>query len=237
MKAIINEESGIPLYYQIKELIREGIDNGEWKSGDKIPNEVDLAKDFMVSRSTIRQAILELVNEGILTRKKGVGTFVSKPKFEGNFISLSYPEELGNKHTPISIKVIEGTPGKFKALNIKDNEKVYEIIRLRLFNEEPAAIEQSYIPVRIVPDLLENNLEGKINELLAEKYGLSLTRYKNYIEPVLIDSYASKILEVEQNQPALKITKLLMSTQGEPVMLSTAIFRGDRCKLLFSSEE
>jgi GntR family transcriptional regulator len=236
MKALINEESGIPLYYQIKELIREKIDNGDWKIGDKIPNELDLAKDFMVSRSTIRQAILELVNEGILTRKKGVGTFVSKPKFEGNFISFSYPEELGTKHTPISLKAIEGTSGKLKVLNLKDQEKVYEIIRLRFFNEEPAAIEKTYIPVRIAPDLLENNLEGKLNDLITEKYGITMTRYTNYIEPVLLNSYEANILEVEQNQPALKITKLLMTPQGTPVILSTSIFRGDRCKLLFSSE-
>lgn len=236
MKALINEESGIPLYYQIKEFIREKIDNGDWKIGDKIPNELDLANNFMVSRSTLRQAIMELVNEGILTRKKGVGTFVSMPKFEGNFITFSYPEELGTKHTPISIKTIEGTSGKLKTLNLKDHEKVYEIIRLRFFNEEPAAIENSYIPVRIVPDLLENNLEGKLNTLLTEKYGILTTRYKNYIEPVLLNSYEAKVLEVEQNQPALKITKLLMTPQGTPVMLSTSIFRGDRCKLLFSSE-
>lgn len=236
MKTLINEESGIPLYYQIKELIRGKIDNGDWKSGDKIPNEVDLAKSFRVSRSTMRQAILELVHEGILSRKKGVGTFVSKPKFEGNFISLSYPEELGNKHTPVSTKVIGGTSGTLKALNLNENEKVFEIIRLRLFNEEPAAIEQSYIPVRLVPDLLENNLEGKINDLLAEKYGIEIAKYRNYIEPVLMDSYGGNLLEVEQNQPALKITKLLMTTKGEPIMLSIATFRGDRCKLLFSSE-
>ena len=236
MKALINEESGIPLYYQIKELIKEEIDNGDWKIGDKIPNELDLAKNFMVSRSTMRQAILELVNEGILTRKKGVGTFVSKPKFEGNFISFSYPEELGTKHTPISIKAIEGTSRKLKVLNLKGNEKVFEIIRLRFFNEEPAAIEKSYIPVRMVPDLLENNLDGKLNDLIKEKYGIIMTRYKNYIEPVLLNSYEAKVLEVEKNQPALKITKLLMTPQGTPVILSTSIFRGDRCKLLFSSE-
>lgn len=235
MKRLINVESAIPLYYQIKELIRENIDNGDWKTGDKIPNEQDLAKNFTVSRSTMRQAILELVNEGILTRKKGVGTFVSKPKIEGNF-TFSYPEELGTKHTPISINTIEGTPGKLKVLNLKGHEKVYEIIRLRLFNEEPAALEKSYIPVRIVPDLLENNLEGKLTDLITEKYGIIITRYKNSVEPVLLNSYEAKVLEVGQNQPALKITKLLMTPQGTPVMLSTSILRGDKCKLLFSSE-
>ena len=236
MKEFINEESGIPLYYQIKELIREKINIGDWKSGDKIPNELDLAKNFTVSRATIRQAILELVNEGILSRKKGVGTFVSKPKFEGNFISFSYPEELGTKHTPISIKVIEDTSGKLTELNLKDHEKVYEIIRLRFFNEEPAAMEKSYIPVSLVPDLLENDLEGKLNDLLTEKYGIIMTKFKSYIEPILLSFYEAKILEAEQNRPALKITKLLMAPQGTPVMLSISIFREDRCKLLLSSE-
>lgn len=236
MKSILNEESGIPLYYQIKELIKEKIENGDWKSGDKIPNELDLAKILDVSRSTIRQAILELVREGVLTRKKGVGTFVAKPKFEGNFINFSYPEEFGTKHTPISTKVIEGTSGKVKALNLNNDEKVYEIIRLRYFNEEPAALEKSYIPVKLVPGLLEKNLEGKLSDLILEQYGITLTRYKNYIEPVLLDSYEAKVLEIEQSQPTLKITRLLMTPQGTPVVLNTSVFRGDRCKMLFSSE-
>lgn len=236
MKTLINEESGIPLYYQIKEIIKEKIDKGDWENGDKIPNELDLTNHFMVSRSTIRQAILELVNEGILTRKKGVGTYVSKPKFEGEFITLSYPEELGTKHTIISIKVIEKTSEKMEALNLEDGEQVYEILRLRLFNEEPVATEKSYIPVRIVPDLLENNLEDRIIDLMSEKYGIEIARYKSNVEPVLLNAYEANVLGVGQNQPALKITKLLLSPQDTPIMLSTSIFRGDRCKLLFSSE-
>ncbi|MBM7608869.1 GntR family transcriptional regulator [Lysinibacillus composti] len=236
MKSVLNEESGIPLYYQIKELIKEKIENGDWKSGDKIPNELDLAKNLDVSRSTIRQAILELVNEGVLKRKKGVGTFVAKPKFEGNFINFSYPEEFGTKHTPISMKEIEGTSAKLKALNLKNNEKVFEIIRLRYFNEEPAAIEKSYIPVNLVPGLLEKNLEGRLSDLILEQYGITLTRYKNYIEPVLLDSYEAKVLGIDQSQPTLKITRLLMTPQGTPVILNTSVFRGDRCKMLFSSE-
>jgi|SRR5699024_2390704 GntR family transcriptional regulator len=236
MKSLINEESGIPLYYQVKEIIKEKIEKGHWKNGDKIPNELDLTNNFKVSRSTIRQAILELVNEGVLKRKKGVGTYVSKPKFEGEFITLSYPEELGTKHTIISIKIIEQISEKMKALNLKKEEKVYEIIRLRLFNEEPVAMEKTYIPVKIVPDLLENNLEDKIIDLMSEKYGIEIARYKSDVEPVLLNFYEADKLGVEQNQPALKITKLLLSYQEVPVMLSTSVFRGDRCKLLFSSE-
>lgn len=236
MKALINKNSGIPLYYQIKEIIKEKIDNGELKSGDKIPNELELAETFEVSRSTVRQAISGLVSDGILNRKKGVGTFVSKPKFEGNFINLSYPEELGSKHIPIQAKVKVAASNHLKALNLENEEKVYEIIRIRLFNEEPAVIERTYIPVKLVPNLLEENLEGKLYELMEDKYGISMTGFKNYIEPVLLDDYESKLLEVDKDQPALKITKLIMSPQGEPVMLSFATFRGDRCRLLFSSD-
>jgi GntR family transcriptional regulator len=236
MKALINDESGIPLYYQIKELIRENIDSGEWKSGDKIPNELDMANSFKVSRSTIRQAILDLVNEGILTRKKGVGTFVAMPKFEGNFINLTYPDELGTKHTPISMKVIDGGSLKLKPLQLTNDEKVYEIIRLRFFNEEPAAIETSYIPVKYAPGLLDHNLEGRLFDLIISQYNIQLTRYKNYIEPVLLDLYEADVLEVDQSQPALKITKLWMTPQGTPTVLNISVFRGDRCKILFSSD-
>lgn len=102
MSDFLNKNSSIPLYYQVKEVIKEKIKCGEWKNDEKIPNELELVNQFSVSRSTVRQAILELVAEGLLIRRKGRGTFVKKLQHEGNFMTFSYPDELGKKHIPAS---------------------------------------------------------------------------------------------------------------------------------------
>ncbi|MFM1652826.1 GntR family transcriptional regulator [Brevibacillus sp. B_LB10_24] len=231
----INEENGFPLYYQLKELIKKKIDNGEWKQGDQLPNELHLAEEYQVSRSTVRQAILDLVREGVLYRKQGKGTFVSKPKVEGDLINFYFPTELGTKHDPIRLSEIPCPASTAKILEVNTDEPVYEIVRLRYFGNEPAAIETSYVPAVLAPGLLNYKLEGKLYDLLPQVYGLNISKAKNYIEPILLDRVEAKLLEVDRSQPALKMTRLGMSLQGKPVILTISKIRGDRVRMFIHS--
>lgn len=231
------EEKGIPLYYQIREIIREKIEDGIWSAGDQIPNEMDLVKEYEVSRATIRQAVLDLVREGLLIRKKGKGTFVSQPKLAGNFtINFYYPEEFGTKHIPKSCKIIEAPVWLSKQLNLASGSKVYEIIRIRLFNEEPAAVETLYLPVDRFLNLLTVNLEERIFDLLAQHFGITIRKFTTYVEPILLNSYEASCLQVEQNQPALKITKIGQDQYNAPFVVTISVFRGDRYKLTFQPQ-
>src|SRR5690625_6661225 len=126
MRELINKDSGIPLYYQVKEVIKDKIETEEWRSNEKIPNELELVKRFNVSRSTIRQAILELVSEDLLIRKKGLGTFVKKHQYEWDFTTFSYPEELGTKHTLINSSIIEGPSEYLHTLKLNNSKEIYE---------------------------------------------------------------------------------------------------------------
>ena len=232
----LNGDKGIPLYYQLKEIIRDKIERGIWAAGDQISNEMELVTEYNVSRATVRQAILDLVHEGILTRRKGKGTFVSSPKIAGDLtINFYYPEEFGVKHIPMCKNIIESPAWVAKQMQIETGTRVYEIIRVRLFNEEPAAVETMYLPVDAFPDLLEieTTLEERMFDLLAKHYGVTISKFITYVEPALLNVYESRLLHVSQNQLALRITKVGLNEQNNPFLMTMSIFRGDRYKLSF----
>ncbi len=223
---------GIPLYYQLKEIIRDKIDRGVWAAGEQITNELEMVEEYKVSRATVRQAIMDLVREGILVRKKGKGTFVSNPKIVGDFtINFYYPEEFGTKHVPISSKIIAAPAWVARQLQLDVGTKVYEIIRIRLFNDEEACIETMYLPAEVFPKLLDAKLEERIFDLLDKHYGVKISKFNTYVEPVLLNAYESSLLQTGQNQPALKITKVGLTPQGAPFIFTVSIFRGDRYRL------
>ncbi|CEI80871.1 HTH-type transcriptional repressor YvoA [Oceanobacillus oncorhynchi] len=233
MRDFLNKNSSIPLYYQVKEVIKEKIKSEEWKNDEKIPNELELVEQFNVSRSTVRQAILELVNEGLLTRKKGHGTFVKKLQHEGNFMTFSYPDELGKKHIPISAKVIEGPLEYLHIFKLYNSKKINETIRLRYFKEDPAIIERTYLPYYLFPDILNKDMEKPIYDTVIDDYKINIIRHKVYIEPILLDEYDANLLGVDSGQPALKTTKICETSNNLPILLTISIFREDRSKLFF----
>ncbi|MCG5102578.1 GntR family transcriptional regulator [Oceanobacillus alkalisoli] len=236
----MDENNGIPLYYQLKELIKENISKGVWKPEEKIPNEIELAEQYNISRSTVRQAILPLVREGLLYRKQGRGTFVSKPKLAADFINFYLPRELGNKHVLVKLKEIEPSDFVREALRLDSIQKVYELSRIRyiqLANEEPVAIEKSYIASDLVPSFTDHTLDGRLHDLLNDEYGIKIVNAESYIDPVIVDEYEASQLDVEPVTPALKITRIAKQFNEEPVVLTISIIRGDRCRIFLKSEQ
>jgi len=230
------EETGIPLYYQLKVLFKEKIENGEWSYDEQIPNELKLAEEYGVSRATIRQAILDLVRQGHLYRKQGKGTFVQKPKIEDDFIKFYFPSKLGNKHKLVRIDKLYCTHEIGLGLGLTSKDEVFRLIRVRYFNNEPSVLETSYIPKMIAPSLYQENLELRLYELLFEKYGITIVTAKTYVEPVLLNDNQAELLEVNKSNPALKLTRIAFSSHEKPVVYSQSIVRGDRCRLLIQTE-
>ena len=137
MAGKINHDSPVPRYYQLKEIINEGIISGEWGIGDLIPSENQLCKTYGVSRNTAQRALDELVHEGILTRRQGVGTFVTAPRIEqalSEFYSFSDAVSAhGYKHsvTAPSISVEKASAKQAKALNVEIGEPIIVLTRIR----------------------------------------------------------------------------------------------------------
>src|SRR5699024_1300360 len=165
------------------------------------------------------------------------GTFVRKLQHEGNFMTFSYPDELGKKHVPISTKVIEGPLEYLHLFKLYNSKKINEIIRLRYFKDEPAIIERTYLPFYLFPDILNQDMEKPIYDMIINNYKININHHKVNIEPIILDEYDSNLLEVYSGQPALKTTKICETSNNLPIMLTISTFREDRCKFFFKYED
>ena len=162
----LDENSPFPLYYQLENLIREKIENGTFKVDEKIESERKLSEKLNLSRMTISKAINNLVEEGILYRKRGQGTFVSKHKVDFFPGLKGFTKIIKDKGMTPSSKVITQDliiPDKHicEKLNISENDKVIFTERLRLADDQIINLEKSYIPYSLCPNLLDTDLTSE----------------------------------------------------------------------------
>lgn len=237
MERKIEHDSFIPLYHQLKEILKEKIESGDWTSGDKIPSEYELCGQYDVSRNTVKKALDDLVQDGMLRRIQGKGTFVSKPKFEqslSGFYSFSRvmrEKGMNPKDLVISIKDKLAKPSVARQLQIKEDDPVIELRRLRCANEEPIILETSYMPKTVVPALSQAKLEtSSLYDYLEQELGIVVTSAKEIFEPVLVRDYESDYLEVEEGFPALLLDRIAYNSGEKPVEFCRSIVRGDRCR-------
>ncbi len=235
----INSQSGIPLYVQLKEILHEQIRTGVWNPGDRIPSEMDIRGHFAVSRATVRQAIIELEQEGLLVRQQGRGTFVCKPKIEWTLRNFySYTRDLTERglHPETRLLIFEIVLRKTIAREVfalGEQEPLIKLVRLRLAAGDPLMLETTYLPECFVPELTEEEVRAQaLYTLLEEKYGMRLVRARESFEPILIDEFASKMLEVPKGSPALYLERVGALADGRCVELSQTIVRGDRSRYL-----
>jgi GntR family transcriptional regulator len=234
----LQHNSVIPLYHQLMERIKESIEKENWKPGDKIPSENQLMDEYDVSRNTAKKAIEELVQEGILYRIQGKGTFVAKPKLQQSlmgFYSFSKVlKENGLNPKDIILKIEEVKPSKkiMDALQLDENENVIEMKRLRCANNEPYILESSFIPKSVVTDMEQLKKVGGISlyDLLAQQFNVVVSRAKEAFEPVLIRADESGYLQTKEGRPALLLERIAYDTSERPVEFCISIVRGDRCR-------
>lgn len=237
MQKVLDNTSVIPLYHQLKEILKENIEAGVWKPGDMIPSENQLMQDYNISRNTAKKAIETLVQEGVLNRIQGKGTFVSNPKFEqslSGFYSFSKViRERGMIPKDIikSFQVTRVKQSIAKHLNLSEGDEVYELIRLRYVQDEPIIFETSYIPLKYFPNLTEEKLrKSSLYDLMQDEYSVFVVRAKEIFEPVLVRGYESQFLEVEEGFPALLLDRIAYDLNEQPVEFCRSIVRGDRCR-------
>lgn len=235
---IVSKENPLPLHYQLKEIIRELIENDELKPGDIIPTERELCKIQNVSRMTVNKAILALVNEGLLHRQQGKGTFVSEPKQMHEFSKLKgFTEEMNSKGFKTKTKILsfeikESTKKLQKIFSLDDtNKKVIEIIRLRETDKEPVAIETTILPYSRFSNMTKNSLEGKsLYEIFKREYNYYPEKAKQVIEPIKLNYYESTLLNQKKNALALLFSKTTYTNENSVIEFTKAIFRSDLYK-------
>lgn len=200
----------MPLYQEIMKNIQDYIKSQSLEHGDVIPTEKALSEKYKVSRVTVRKAISKLIDKEILYSVKGSGTYVAFPKFEHNLFKLQgFTEEMQPFHDSIKNEVSEFSLIKPNAqiqeiLNISNDEKVYNIKRIRKLNGEALIIENAYIPFELFPDLsIEAMTKSKYGYLKEKGYAIK-KRVEEFV-PKLPNKDTMEIFNIDSNTPLLEL--------------------------------
>jgi len=233
---LINKDSHIPIYYQleveIKELIRD------LNPGDPIHSEREFSEKYGISRMTVRQAINNLVSEGVLIRKRGKGTFVASPKLEQELTFMtSFSEDMKKRGLKPQTKILDfksipSTQSIAKKLNRKEGDWVYEVIRLRIADEIPMALETTYIPADLISGLKEEILHASFYEYVDNTLDLKISHATQTVESTLAQGNESTSLGIKDGSPVLLMERIGYLENGMPFEYVKSIYRGDRYKFV-----
>ena len=234
----IDFESNIPYYIQLINILKEKIDQGEWKPGDQIPSEPDLCEMFGVSRTVIRQALREIELEGLVTRRKGKGTFVSEPKINESLVQKLtgfYQDMVARGLTPVTkVLKFELEPVNSKVaerLALEPGAPVFCIERLRYVDDTPIVMVTSYLPQSLCPNLMDFDLTGQsLYHVLETEFGIVLSHGRRTIEAVAAKAREAELLEVEECDPLMLLDSVTYLEDGTPMEYYHAVHRGDRTR-------
>ena len=235
MLGTISRDSKLPFYYQLYEILRGKILRGEWQPGDMLPTEGELLEQHRVSRSTVRQALDMLVNEGLIYRQRGRGTFVAHPPVEqGLSRIISFTEDMIQRGLKPQTEVLSSglmpAPENIaKVLQIEPGEELAHLERLRLADGEPMSIEESYLVHRYCPGVLEQDYaRNPLRVALEKKYGIRLVYARQSIRAISAPRSLAEKLSIQPNGAILYIERVSFSEQGVPIEFLRLYHRGDR---------
>jgi GntR family transcriptional regulator len=227
----------IPLHHQVYLDLKAALDAGEWRAGDRLPTERDLAQRYGCSLITIRRAMSELVREQRLERTRGRGTFVLHPRIDRDFTGeLSFTEEMQTRGLDPQTRLVAARPESAgeavaAALGLELGSPTLYLERLRMADGEPLLLEQVHLPAERFPGLLASDLEhGSLYDLLTERYGVRVARAREFMEPVLLRAREARLLDRKPGTPALLIEGIASTAEGVPVELGRTYVRGDRTR-------
>ncbi len=230
---------GVPLYVKIREALRKDINKGVVKRGEKLPSEDELAIRYGVSRMTLRQGINDLIDEGLLYRRHGVGTFVAHLHLERdhsrltNFFENSKMDGIQVSERLLMLEVLPAKLQVAKALNLVEGEEVICIKTLRYTENVPVTIHEAFIPHKLFSQLLEADLLVETKDLWAfyERCGYRVKRAIQKLEARHADEEMASLLMVEEGSPILYKERTLFSDDGTPVEFLYCYNRGDMYSL------
>ena len=239
----VDKHSPIPLYYQLAELLKEQIQSGALKPGDRLPSERELSIWAGVSRMTARQAITHLVHEGAVSARQGVGTFVTEPKLVYDALHLlGFTEEVVHRGGTATSRVLEQAivvppPGVALGLELEPAETTVKIVRLRLAGGTPLLLETSFIPAALCPGLQSADLVAtSLYAVLEQDYGLRLQRARQTLEATVANDYESTLFGITPGMAMILLEGVTYSDRGIPAEYFKAVYRGDRLKFELESQ-
>ncbi len=232
------QRGSLPHYLAIKNELERRIISGQLRAGERFPSEEELSQEFGVSTSTIKRAIGVLVADGLVERTPGRGTFVSVSRVRNPL--RSFTEEMRSRGLMPSSQLIAQEKIKVEGelawhQQISDGSEVYYIARLRLANNTPVAVDHSYIPVGLCPNLFSHNLAGvDVERLLDEYYHLSLVHAEEFVTARKAAPQEIELLGPGEDDLVILVVERQIDGVGDQrVMYSRTLYRADRYILHF----
>lgn len=227
-----------PLYQQIKGLILQSLQSGEWKPGESIPSEMDLAARYRVSQGTVRKAIDELAAEHLLVRRQGKGTFVAthaEQHVQYRFLRLVPDAGDRQNEGPAERNVIDckrqRAPAEIaRALALRTGDSVLQVRRVLSFAGRPTILEDLWLPGSSFKGLTAERLSlhhGHMYELFETEFGVRMVRAEEKIRAVLPDAAQSALLKVGKNTPLLSVERVAYTYNDTPMELRRGLYLTD----------
>ena len=214
-----------PLYQQIKSLLLQALQAGEWKAGEMIPSEIDLAQRFGVSQGTVRKAIDEMAAENLLVRRQGKGTFVathSDPRAFFRFLRLATLDgEIGQSRSlPLECWRAKAGQEAARVLQLKLGAPITIIRRLLAFGERPVVLDEIYLPGESFAGLTLDVLKewsGSFYALLETRFGVRMVRAEERLRAVAADRATAELLRIDESAPLLSVERVSYSYGDRPM--------------------
>ncbi len=231
---------GTPIYIQIRDALRAEIMRRELRRGQRLPSEGELAARFHVSRMTIRESIDGLVNEGLLYRRHGVGTFVSLPHRQGDHVkpmTLSGEDDIEDIQVKLlELKVIPATPKVAQALDIPAGSRVIRVKTLHYADGAPITVQNAHVPYTLFPGLLNENVEVQHLWSLLEKAGYRARRAVQRLEAREASKQVAQWVNIQEGAPVLFKECTVYADDGTPLEFTYCYNRGDLYSLTVGLE-
>lgn len=239
--ASLDKSSFTPMYFQIQAQLLKMIQSGQLRAGDALPSEDELSRTCGVSRMTARHALQSLKNQGLASRHKGRGSFVSEPRVEKDIMHLAgFTAEMRALGLKPSSRVLtaETIPAKAEVasrLHIVIDSAVFHLRRLRCADGIPVALEEVWLPREQFPGLEKIDFaHASLYQTLRERYGIRISRADEILEARTPTRLQAELMEIPRHASLLAITRTLWSVAGKPLETAQSVYRGDRYRAVLS---
>jgi GntR family transcriptional regulator len=242
LAGVIRRDVSMPYYEQLKDLILDQIERDGLKPGDLLPSEAEICDRYGISRTVVRQAIGDLVNDGLLHRMRGKGTFVSRPKLREQFMETTagFFEDLNAKghrvlSSVLSLGLVEATPKVADALGLRKGASCIELVRLRSVNDEVVAFTKSYVISSqngLLEDLAAADLRRtSLYRFLETRWAITISSGHRSVEATKADARLARLLGIRSADPVLYIESVGRNAAGVAIEHFQAWHRADRTRL------
>ena len=223
-----------PVYIKIHNQIKRDIEAGVWQVGDRIPSERALSAQFKVSRMTLRQALQTLVEEGILERRVGAGTYVARQKVQEvmsgttSFTEIMRSQGKFPSSQTISYRIASPSLSEQERLHLQENDRVVRMERIRLADSVPISFEVTTIPASLVKDFSRAEVTDSFYATMEQKGGYQIGAAKQTVTATLASENIADYLDLKRGDPILRLRQITYLSDGRPFEYVRTQYAGER---------